>query len=85
MSDTGSRAESSIHWDVRAADSYGGYLGLDRLLSAQAPRSGEHDEMLFIIIHQASELWIKPLLHELAAVAAGIAAATSKQSSGSSA
>lgn len=47
--------------------SYGQYLGLDRLLSAQAPRSGNHDEMLFIVIHQASELWMKLCLHELRA------------------
>ncbi len=67
-----SRAESDIHWDVKAAEGYGGYLDLDRLLAAQHPRSGEHDEMLFIIIHQASELWMKLLLHELGAVAAGI-------------
>lgn len=45
--------------------SYSAYLGLDRLLSAQHPRSGEHDELLFIIIHQASELWLKLSLHEL--------------------
>ncbi len=69
-----SRAESGIHWDVGAADSYGGYLGLDRLLTAQLPRSGEHDEMLFIIIHQASELWMKLLLHELGTALAGIRA-----------
>ncbi len=47
--------------------SYGAYLGLDRLLDAQHPRSGEHDELLFIIIHQASELWLKLSLHELEA------------------
>lgn len=47
--------------------SYADYLGLDRILSAQAPRSGEHDELLFIIIHQASELWMRLSLHELAA------------------
>jgi tryptophan 2,3-dioxygenase len=47
--------------------SYGAYLGLDRLLSAQHPRSGEHDELLFIVIHQASELWLKLSLHELEA------------------
>jgi len=45
--------------------SYGAYLGLDRLLSAQAPRSDRHDELLFIVIHQASELWMKLCLHEL--------------------
>ena len=45
--------------------SYGAYLGLDRLLAAQTPLSGEHDELLFIIIHQASELWLALSLHEL--------------------
>jgi tryptophan 2,3-dioxygenase len=46
---------------------YGGYLDLERILSAQHPRSGQHDEMLFIIIHQASELWMKLSIHELTA------------------
>ena len=46
---------------------YARYLRLDQVLSAQAPRSGEHDEMLFIVIHQASELWMKLSLHELEA------------------
>jgi tryptophan 2,3-dioxygenase len=59
------RAENAIIWDVTRAEGYGGYLCLDVLLSAQRPRSDDHDEMLFIIIHQASELWIKLLLHEL--------------------
>jgi tryptophan 2,3-dioxygenase len=45
--------------------SYAGYLRLDQLLSAQQPRSAEHDEMLFIVIHQIYELWFKQLLHEL--------------------
>jgi tryptophan 2,3-dioxygenase len=53
---------------------YGAYLGLERILSAQAPRSGEHDEMLFIIIHQASELWMKLSIHELVAARDRIAA-----------
>jgi tryptophan 2,3-dioxygenase len=42
------------------------YLALDQVLSAQRPRSEEHDEMLFIIVHQVYELWFKELLHELA-------------------
>ena len=46
---------------------YAGYLRLDRVLAAQEPRSGQHDEMLFIVIHQASELWMKLSLHELRA------------------
>ena len=49
------------------AMSYGDYLGLDTLLTSQRPRSGEHDELLFIVIHQASELWLKLSLHELRA------------------
>ena len=44
---------------------YSGYLRLDQLLTAQQPRSSEHDEMLFIVIHQIYELWFKQLLHEL--------------------
>jgi tryptophan 2,3-dioxygenase len=49
------------------AVTYGSYLKLDELLSLQQPRSSgpEHDEMLFIVIHQVYELWFKQLLHEL--------------------
>lgn len=46
---------------------YSSYLDLDRILSAQHPASGAHDEMLFIVVHQASELWLKLCLHELVA------------------
>jgi tryptophan 2,3-dioxygenase len=67
MSTPDTRAETAIHWDIRREEGYGGYLCLDTLLSAQRPRSDDHDEMLFIVIHQASELWIKLLLHELGA------------------
>lgn len=45
---------------------YGHYLSLDQLLTAQHPLSHEHDEMLFIIIHQTKELWMKQIVHELA-------------------
>ena len=48
--------------------SYGDYLGLDRILSAQHPLSPNHNEMLFIVQHQTSELWMKLMLHELRAV-----------------
>ena len=53
--------------DFSTAMSYGDYLGLDQLLAAQHPRSepAQHDELLFIIQHQTSELWLKLLLHEL--------------------
>ena len=54
--------------DFAGGMSYGDYLQLDTLLSAQRPCSDEHDEMLFLIIHQASELWMKAVLHELEAV-----------------
>jgi tryptophan 2,3-dioxygenase len=47
------------------AVTYSGYLRLDDLLACQVPRSGEHDELLFIVIHQVYELWFKQLLHEL--------------------
>jgi tryptophan 2,3-dioxygenase len=47
--------------------SYGDYLQLDAILGAQQPRSASHDEMLFIVQHQTSELWMKLLLHELSA------------------
>jgi tryptophan 2,3-dioxygenase len=44
---------------------YGGYLSLDELLSAQHPISDHHDELLFVIIHQTKELWLKQIIHEL--------------------
>ena len=53
---------------------YSSYLDLDRILSAQHPVSGAHDEMLFIVVHQASELWLKLCLHELSAARALIGA-----------
>jgi len=61
-------SDEAIHWDLDGSRSYGEYLQLERLLSAQQPLSYEHDEMLFIIIHQASELWMRLFLHELEAV-----------------
>lgn len=56
--------------------SYGGYLGLDTLLSAQKPLTDKHDEMLFIVQHQTSELWMKLAVHELMSARAAIAADT---------
>jgi len=52
--------------DRSPALTYHAYLALDEVLGAQRPRSDEHDEMLFIVIHQVYELWFKELLHELA-------------------
>jgi len=56
-----------IHWDLGESISYGQYLHLDKVLGAQQPLSGQHDEMLFIVMHQASELWMKLCVHELQA------------------
>jgi tryptophan 2,3-dioxygenase len=53
--------------------SYGDYLHLDQVLSAQHPLSPEHNEMLFIVQHQTSELWMKLMLHELEAAIARLA------------
>lgn len=53
---------------------YSSYLDLDRVLGAQHPSSGAHDELLFIIVHQASELWLKLCLHELTAARESIEA-----------
>jgi tryptophan 2,3-dioxygenase len=55
---------------------YSGYLRLDQLLSAQQPRSSEHDEMLFIVIHQIYELWFKQLLHEFGKLQAELESAS---------
>jgi tryptophan 2,3-dioxygenase len=55
----------SVHWDLGSSQSYGDYLQLSRLLSAQLPVSDAHDETMFIIVHQVSELWIRLFLHEL--------------------
>ena len=53
--------------------SYGDYLHLDAILNAQHPRSPHHNEMLFIVQHQTSELWMKLMLHELRAAIASVA------------
>jgi tryptophan 2,3-dioxygenase len=61
--------ERDITTDLRERMTYGGYLQLDTLLSAQQPVSPgpHHDEMLFIVQHQVSELWMKLVIHELRA------------------
>src|SRR5690606_17411823 len=59
--------EQNIRTDFKESMTYGDYLHLDKLLSAQDGVSGHHDESLFIIIHQVSELWMKLILHELSA------------------
>ena len=59
--------DEPVHWDLGESQSYSQYLNLDKLLDAQHPLSYQHDEMLFIVIHQVSELWMKLCLHELGA------------------
>jgi len=59
--------------DFSADMSYGDYLHLDQVLNAQHPLSPDHNEMLFIVQHQTSELWMKLMLHELRAAIAHIA------------
>ena len=66
--------EEGAQLDFSRDMSYGDYLQLDSILSAQKPLSPAHDEMLFIVQHQTSELWMKLLLHELHAAIAHIAA-----------
>ena len=66
------RAEQA-HTDFSRSMSYGDYLQLDAILQAQKPLSPDHNEMLFIIQHQTSELWMKLMLHELRAAIACLA------------
>lgn len=69
--DSDNAAPASWHgarMDFSQAMSYGDYLALDQILAAQHPRSPHHNEMLFIVQHQTSELWMKLMLHELHAV-----------------
>ncbi|WP_445145968.1 tryptophan 2,3-dioxygenase [Dyella sp. Tek66A03] len=68
--------EAGIELDLNGRLTYGGYLRLDTLLSAQRPLSNppHHDEMLFIVQHQVAELWMKLLIHELKAALAHLRA-----------
>jgi len=65
--------EEKAQLDFSRDMSYGDYLQLDAILGAQKPLSPDHNEMLFIIQHQTSELWMKLMLHELRAAIAAIA------------
>ena len=78
MTDTAPRPEDVVQSEHAQLDfsqdmSYGDYLHLDAVLGAQHPLSPAHDEMLFIVQHQTSELWMKLMLHELRAATAAIA------------
>ena len=67
------QSEAEVQLDFAHSMSYGDYLSLDAILSAQHPRSPDHNEMLFIVQHQTSELWMKLMLHELRAAMVHIA------------
>ena len=67
-------APEGAHLSFKNEMSYGDYLGIDQLLAAQKPLSGEHNELLFIIQHQTTELWMKLILHELLAARAQVIA-----------
>jgi len=67
---SGHAGAADAHLDLRHHLTYSQYLGLDDVLAAQHPRTSAHDEMLFIIQHQATELWLKLVLHELHTVSA---------------
>lgn len=63
-------SDEPIHWDLGSSQSYGEYLQLNKILDAQQPLTYEHDEMMFIIVHQVSELWMRLMRHELDGVLA---------------
>ena len=67
------QSEADVQLEFAHSMSYGDYLALDAILGAQHPRSPDHNEMLFIVQHQTSELWMKLMLHELRAAMAHIA------------
>lgn len=65
-------SDEGAEMDFHSRMSYGDYLGLDQILSAQKTLTTAHDEMLFIIQHQTSELWMRLAIHELSAARASI-------------
>jgi tryptophan 2,3-dioxygenase len=71
--DPAERSADGARVDFSADMSYGDYLHLDAVLNAQRPLSPDHNEMLFIVQHQTSELWMKLMLHELRAAIAHVA------------
>jgi tryptophan 2,3-dioxygenase len=70
---SGDALETGVRTRFEGALTYERYLALDELLALQRPVSDSHDELLFIVIHQTTELWIKLMLHELDAARAAIA------------
>jgi tryptophan 2,3-dioxygenase len=76
MTDNQRDLEAGIELDLSGRMTYGSYLKLDQLLGAQQPvtRPPHHDEMLFIVMHQVAELWMKLIIHELTAAIAQLVA-----------
>ncbi|QDL92654.1 tryptophan 2,3-dioxygenase [Paroceanicella profunda] len=74
MSDAYNPESEGAQMSFRDRMSYGDYLKLDSILTAQAPLSAAHDELLFIIQHQTTELWMRLAIHEIRAARAEIAA-----------
>ncbi|ALX48991.1 tryptophan 2,3-dioxygenase [Lentibacillus amyloliquefaciens] len=72
MNDNPFENENDIHTDFKEKMTYGDYLQLDQLLNSQRRLSDHHDEMLFIIIHHVSELWLKLIIHETKGAIAAI-------------
>ncbi|GGA88889.1 tryptophan 2,3-dioxygenase [Ornithinibacillus halotolerans] len=68
-----SYSKDGAHTDFKEKMTYGDYLQLETLLDSQKRLSNHHDEMLFIIIHQTSELWLKLMIHEIEAATEAIA------------
>ena len=73
MTDPFNPAEDGAEMSFDARMSYSDYLSLDAILTAQHPKSQAHDEMLFIIQHQTSELWMRLAIHELTAARIALA------------
>ena len=72
--DTREPPETGAHTNFHDAEIYSYYLGLDALHVCQQPKTDHHDEMMFVIIHQATELWMKLFLHEVTAATAAVVA-----------
>lgn len=66
--------EAGVHTDFSGEADYADFLELDKILAAQRPIKGSHDELLFIVMHQTTELWIKVMIHELRAAMAELRA-----------
>lgn len=72
MSNAYNPADDGAQMSFDGRMSYGDYLNIDQILSAQSPRSDAHDEMLFIVQHQTSELWMRLAIHEVIAARSAI-------------